>query len=160
MGSRFVRPDSDTLKISDGDWLLVKRRLTSGETRDQLRRSYRVFDGRMVYDPVESGMALVTSYLLDWSLLGDDGKPIVIRGLMLSELTTVLDALDPDHFGEIRKAIEKYEKQMDKARAQEKKLPGGASTSSPPSTSRDDVTGDTNGSTNLTQTSSPSLPPN
>ena len=31
--SRFVRPETERLELTDGDWMLVKRRLTAGEQR-------------------------------------------------------------------------------------------------------------------------------
>lgn len=123
--SRFVRGETTRINLPNGDWLLVKEYLTNGETREQLRRSYTLVNEKYYYDPVESGMALVTAYIVDWSLTGNDGKPVVIREKPRNEVVAALDNLYSHDFAEIKRAIEVHERAMEAAR-QEKKLLSGA----------------------------------
>lgn len=164
--SRFVRPDVVVLRISGGDTLTVKKRLTSGEHRDQFARLYVPGpDGALVVNRLQTGLALITSYLVDWSLVDDDGVPVAIRGLSIPELESVLNALDRESFIEIKEAIEAHERAQDDERDRQKKLPAGvngaASTFSSPSA----PAGTSNGSATSTptttvtsMTSSPSAP--
>lgn len=151
MPSRFVRPDTDKLTLRNGDWLLVKRRLNHGEQRRAFARLYLAgTDGRLRVNPIESGMGLVTAYLLDWSLTDDEGTPVVIRGVSDEELISKIDALHPDDFVEIKEAIEAHEQRMLEARAQEKKDPAGASTPSSTSPSPSAPAGASSGSASST----------
>jgi hypothetical protein len=125
-GSRFVRPDTAILKISKGDTLTVKRRLSHGEQRASFARMYLAgADGTLKVNPFNIGMALVTAYLLDWSLTDDDGRPVPIRGVSAEELAFALDQLSPEDFAEIRTAIETHVAAMDAERAAEQHVPFG-----------------------------------
>jgi hypothetical protein len=136
MGNRFVNPDTARLEISDGDWLLVKRRLSTGETREAYQRiTKRQVGDQMELDELEAGMALVTAYLLDWSLVDHDGKSVVIRGLLPRALESVLDNLDPQSFMEMLKAIQAHDAAMTKEREREREGPFGGSGSPPTSPS-------------------------
>jgi hypothetical protein len=123
MGSRFVRPETVTLPISDGDWILVKRRLTVGESREYWARAYRRDrqTGELLVNRRQAGPALVTAYLIDWSLTDDEGKPVLIRGVSAADMRRVLDGLDVDSFTEIRDAIQAHKDAMEKEREEEKK---------------------------------------
>ena len=124
--SRFVRPETVTLRISQGDTLTVKKRLSSGEQREAYARLYRPgADGTLQVDRLQSGLALMTAYLVDWSLTDDDGAAVPIRGLSIGELEQVINNLDSDSFREIREAIETHEQTMEAERAREKKLRAG-----------------------------------
>jgi hypothetical protein len=148
MGSRFVRPDTTVLRISNGDTLTVKRRLNAGEQRAMFARMYAAgVDGNLKVNPLETGIARVTAYLVDWSLTDDEGKRVDIRGLSIIELTSVIDGLDPGSFAEIKDAIEKHELAMDAERVQEKNDQGGENTSSAISSSPGSTAGATSGST-------------
>jgi hypothetical protein len=154
--SRFVRPETVTLTISDGDTLTVKRRLNSGEERALFARMYTAgVNGQLKVNPFQTGIAIVTAYLLDWSLT-DDGKRVPIAELSVDELTRVLDGLDPTTYGEIRQAIEAHDNAVREEREQTKKAKGGETPLPVTSPSRSDATGDTNGSASSTQTSEPS----
>lgn len=121
--SRFVRPDTRVLTISQGDTLTVKARLTAGESRQAYARMYRDnSSGQRVIDPLESGMALTLAYLLDWSLIDDQGQLVVIREKPEGVLRGALDALDIDSFEEIKKAIEAHEEAMTAERDASKKI--------------------------------------
>jgi len=105
--SRFVRPDTDRLDLTDGDWLLVKRRLTAGEERRAFARPYKpIHRGEPIeIDPEAVGLGLVTQYLLDWSLVDDRGQVVTIRDQPSSVVEAALNALDPASFREISDAI-------------------------------------------------------
>lgn len=122
MGSWFIRPDTRRLPLSEGQWILVKQRLSTGEFRAHLKRSsYLDEAGRRHLDLLTHGLSLVVAYLIDWSL--DD---VVIRGVSESDLIAVLDNLDPARFTELKTAIEAHETAMDLEREQEKNVTAGA----------------------------------
>lgn len=146
--SRFVRPDLVTLAISNGDSLLVKKRLTWGEERASFERMCRA--GTTDVLPLETGMGLVTSYLIDWTLTDEEGKKVEIRGKSIDELSTILDLLDPDDFREIKLAIQGHDERMQTQRAAEKNGQAGESDAAPISPLRSAVAGGSNGSATST----------
>jgi hypothetical protein len=122
MTSRFIRPETTVLTLANGDTLVVKQRLNAGEQRARFTRIFLAgADGSRRVDPMQTGMALITAYLLDWSLTDDDGRPVKIAGLSVNELASVLDSLEPDSFGEIAAAIDAHETAQAAARETEKK---------------------------------------
>ena len=124
--SRFVRPDVAILKISQGDTLTVKRRLSSGEQREVYARMYTAgADGAMRLNPFQSGLALITAYLVDWSLTDDDGHVVVIRDQPLETVTAAINLLDHESFTEIKEAIEQHERAMVQEREQARADPFG-----------------------------------
>lgn len=145
--SRFVRPDTTILSISEGDTLVVKTRLNSGEQRDAYARMYRAgLDGSLKVNPFQTGLAMMTAYLVDWSLRDDDGMHVPIKGLSLQELEATLNGLDPDSFAEIRQAIEAHERAQNDQRAEEKKLRAGVNGDGPTLSSPSGVVGALSGS--------------
>jgi hypothetical protein len=148
MPTRVVRPDTTKLTISEGDWLLVKKRLNHGEQQEAFARRY-ISDalGNRVNLRL-AGMEKVTAYLLDWSLTDLEEKPLVIRDKSIEELESALNAIDPDSFAEIRAAIEAHEVAVATARAEEKKVPGGSSAADPISPSPSAAAGGSSGSVN------------
>ncbi len=120
--SRFLRPDTDTLTLANGDKLIVRRRLTAGEGR--------VFRGQRAIQTLVQA-ALVMAYLVDWTLAGDDGAVVPIRGISQSDLLNVLDSLEDDSFDEIHAAIAAHVATMDSQRTEEKKLLTGTSSAVP-----------------------------
>jgi hypothetical protein len=154
MSSRVISPESERLALSDGDWLLVKRRLNAGEQRQILKRGMKVVNGSIEIDTLEGAIAKITTYLLDWSLTDPAGKIIPIRDQPAVVVESALDSLDPDSYGEILKAIEAHETAMKTEREAQKKIPSGppasAPRSSPTSPSPSDSTGDSTGSERLT----------
>jgi len=124
--SRFVRPDTRTLTLGNGDQLTVRARLTAGEQRASYARLYRPgVDGRLQMDPLQLGVGVILAYLLDWNLKDDAGQAVPIRDLAPDDLQRVVDALDPDSFAEIRMAIETHEAAMLAEREAQKKTDGG-----------------------------------
>jgi hypothetical protein len=126
--SHFVKPETRTLRLDDGETIVVRRRLTAGEQRAMYARMYVAgIDGRLRVNSLETGMAAVTAFLLDWSLCDDAGEKVPIAGLPPEELAPILDGLDPDTFGEIRRAIDAHAEAEEQARAEEKKTRQSAS---------------------------------
>lgn len=127
--SRFVRPDTDKLELTDGDWLLVKRRLTAGEERRAFARHVKVMrrGEPTEIDPEAVGLGLMTQYLLDWSLTDDRGQVVVIRDQPTSVVEAALNALDPASFREINDALGAHVERQIAALDAEKKSRGTAS---------------------------------
>jgi hypothetical protein len=139
MGSRVRRPEIDTLHISGGDTLTVKKYLTAAEFRILLRASTRPVkldaggsgDIAMELDPTESGVATVLAYLLDWTFTDYNGIPLVIRDQPASVVRAALDAIDADSYMEVQRAIQAHDKTMRAHMAAEKKMMSGANTPAP-----------------------------
>lgn len=145
--SRFVRPQTTKLPLSNGDTITIKSRLSSGERRAAFSRLYLAdTDGKLRVNPLQSGLAMMTEYLVDWTFTDDDGAPVPIRGLSIAELESVLDTLDSESFAEIKGAIEAHEARMAEARAEEKKTQAGARGDDPTLPSPSDVAGASTGS--------------
>ena len=118
---RFVQPETVRIMLEGGAWLLVKKRLSAGEYRTMLRRmSDRAPDGSYRIDPLETGIARMLAYLVDWSL-----PDYVIRDKSTSELETALNMLEPDDFEIVMHAIIAHEAAMLAERTEEKKLRSG-----------------------------------
>jgi hypothetical protein len=150
MSSRMRRPETVTLHITRGDWLLVKKHLTAGEQRQIFRR---MLHGGNSIDSVNVGVSKMIGYLLDWSITDADDRPVVIRDQPEDVVATALDNLDVDSFREILTAIENHEEAMDAEREREKNDRDGVKTSSPLSPSASSSGGDTTTSKTLTLTS-------
>lgn len=119
--SRFVRPETVTLPLSGGDTITVRKRLTNGERRAMFARMYKAGVTPLQVDTLQTGLAVVVSYLLDWTLTDDGGARVRIDGLTPDELAFIVDGLDWDSFVEIKDAIEAHVGAMD-ADAVEKKM--------------------------------------
>lgn len=117
MATRFVRPETTRLTISDGDTLTVRTQLSAGEQRARFARmSQPGPSGQLQLNRLQVGLATILAYLLDWSLSGEDGQRVEIRHVSADELAATLDSLDPDSFAEILKAIETHEATQQSAR--------------------------------------------
>lgn len=136
MASRVVRPETTKIDISDGDWLIVKKRLNHGEQQESFARKYiaDAFGGNRVNLKL-AGMDRVTAYLVDWSLIDLEDRAIPIRGKPIDEVEAALNAIDPESFAEIRDAIAVHEVTMKAERDAKKNGPDGATASSPTSPS-------------------------
>lgn len=127
MRSRLVKPETARIPISDGDWILVKRRLTAGEARRVQARMIKSMNAgeRVQLDPIQVGRSQAMEYLLDWSL---DDCPI--RGCSPEQIGEMLDSIDGESFAEILHAIQAHEAAVEKARVEEKNDRDGAINSS------------------------------
>ena len=162
MASRVVEPKSRTLRISNGDWLLVRDRLSAGERNAGYDRIYRrnpdgsyvvLPDGRLAVDPSRLHLATITTYLIDWNLTDPTGGPLAIRHEAVDVVEAALFALDTESYDEIKAAIVAHEAAMVIARAEEKKLRSGAAASSPTSPSPGPAAGPSETSAASTPTS-------
>jgi hypothetical protein len=137
--TRFVTPETHRLTISDGEWLLVKKRLTAGEARRAFGRQVKrmAVNETTEIDPNQVGLSMMVEYLIDWSLLDPAGKPVVIRNTTPAERGAILEGLDPDTFAEIWSALTAHEAAMEAEREQEKNASAGETASSATSTSVD-----------------------
>ena len=140
MSKRYRNPETVKLDISQGDWLLVKKHLTAGESR---RMFASMLDPNGGVAPVHVGMSKLVAYLLDWSIDDANGKRVVIADRSDSEKVALLDNLPAEDFKEILRAVEAHEKAVDAERAQEKNSQDGAKESSPISPSPEHSGGDT-----------------
>ncbi len=138
MASRFVRPDTTTLKISGGDTLTVKRRLNAGE--------FRTRKGMASFATLDQ-VAVVLAYLVDWSLTDDEGKHVSIAGLSAKDLCDRLDGLDSASFDEIYAAVIAHEAAMDAERSKTQATETGGPAISP---SPDAAAGASSGSASST----------
>jgi hypothetical protein len=119
-----VEPAIDRLPLSDGDWLDVKRDLTTGEQRAMfvdMRRRFAPGETPMV-DPMQVGIARLLAYVVGWSLTDKDNRPVPVSA-------GAIDQLHPDEFNEMREAIDAHERRQETARSEEKKRRAIATTS-------------------------------
>jgi hypothetical protein len=125
--SRFVRPETEKLEISGGDWLLVKRRLTAGEERHAFARIVKRMSigERPELDPEATGLNKIVAYLLDWSLRDDEGAIVPIREQPANVVEAAILSLDPGSFREIHDAIAAHESRQAAALEDEKKRTDG-----------------------------------
>lgn len=132
-------------------WIDVKQLLNTGEQRARFGRGHMKdpIDGEWKPNPIEAGMALVTAYLLNWSLTDDEGHVVEIAGLTPDSIAAVLDNLKPEDFGDIRQAIEYHEhEQILQSIEAKKKILVGATASKAISGSPPDAAGESIGSVN------------
>jgi len=128
---RFVRPETTTLPLSDGDTITIRKRLNAGERRAMFARMYETdqedAEGkpRLRVNTLQTGLALVVAYLLDWSFADESGAVVSLRGLSTDEVESIVNSLHPDSFAEIKTAIETYTDAVEAAEAEEKKVPSG-----------------------------------
>jgi len=144
--SRVVVPQSKQIPLSQGDWILVKTKLTVGERHDSYEQMYLRHpdgtfvqnpDGRLVVGPANTRIATIVAYLIDWSLTAPDGEPLVIRGADGETIKAILRSLDEGSFDEIADAINAHDRAVAKEQATQKKTrhapPGSDPMSSSPS---------------------------
>jgi hypothetical protein len=147
--SRFVQPAERVITLSDGDTITVRRRLTAGEQLDAYQRMYvggvtSSGTGAPRVNPLQTGIAMIVSYLLDWSgpgFLGPDGEPQPIRGESHEVIESAVLNLDYEDFGELKTAIETHEREMNDERERLKKTRGTGNGSSPTSPLPSDAAG-------------------
>lgn len=105
--NRFVMPEVVRLDLSDGDWIEVKRRLNVAERRSITSRAAKggvsTDSTRVFVDANEMEFAKVEAWVLDWSFVGADEKPVKFSA-------EAVRALDPNTFAEIIDAIDAHEK--------------------------------------------------
>jgi len=131
MARRTRPPETVTLHISQGDWLLVKKHPTTGDERAIFRGMMREGATSDRIDSVNVGMSRIVNTLLDWSFTDHNDKPIVIRDKSPDDMIAALNSIDPEDFTEVLQAIDAHREAMEKEREQEKKARTGAPGPSP-----------------------------
>ena len=124
--SRFVRPDTTTLTLANGDTLVVKRRLNAAESR--VMTAMQAF-------PTLADASVVMAYLVSWSLTGLDGAPVAIDGVSHTVLASRVEALEEAEFDEIHAAVAAHRAAMVAERDAQKKIRDGGTGSDPTSPS-------------------------
>lgn len=122
---RFVQPDIVRLMLTDGDWVDIKRELTTGEQREMFGEMRRQFapGETPIFDGVQVGRARTAAYVVAWSFVDAGGKPVSVS-------RSAFDGLDVDTSAEIIKAIDAHEDVLASERL-EKKLLKASSNSAP-----------------------------
>jgi hypothetical protein len=126
MGLRIAQPDTVKLPLSEGAWVLVRRRLNAGEQHDHFARLAKHADhnGHLELDLTWIGISTIVAYLLDWSL-----AELPVRGESVEQIVAAVRKLESDDYNELLAAITAHEQAMQAARAEEKKLLAGVSVS-------------------------------
>jgi hypothetical protein len=118
-----VAPGTMRLALSDEKYLVVKCRLTAGETLDLFERAAPDADLTAInlgkLSPAKVGFALLLAYVVDWNFLDVDGRPLEWRYATLEARESVLRALSFERFTESMLAVTRH----DTAIRQEKKRP-------------------------------------
>lgn len=132
MRSRFVKPFTDRLPLSDGDWLEVKRELTAGEQRRVFSNVVKtmVSGEKTELNPEHVGKTKILEYVVAWSFVDDKGDPVPFS-------SSALDGLDLESFMEIMEAVDAHDEKAEKARDERKKARDGRTGSIPTSPSVD-----------------------
>jgi hypothetical protein len=137
--NRGVNPNDITkLELSDGDWIEVRTRLTSGEERMIQRmtaKGYQRADGdggdaqiRVDLDVTKFASVRAAQYLTNWSLRNFKGEPIPLpANFSLEKRAAIIESLDEDTVREIDEAISTHVTAQEEAREQEKKARAGSS---------------------------------
>ena len=145
---RYRQPEQVRIPLTQGDWLIVKKHLTAGETRRVFRRMIHKGATGDEIDSLQVGLSKMIVYLLDWSFQDPNGNPVVIRDQSDQVKADVLEDLPVDAFAEVLKAIEAHEKATEAEREDEKKTDTGSNRSEVTSPLLDSLVGATNGSPN------------
>jgi|SRR5262245_2353580 len=123
---RVVQPDLVRLPLSDDDWIEVKRELNAGETRQiQIRMMAQtsITPGERVgLDPAKVGLTQALEYLVAWSLVDAQGRPLEIS-------EGALNLIDYDSQQEIITAIEAHDADVRERRERDRKNRRGAMSS-------------------------------
>lgn len=137
--NRGVNPNETTqLPLSDGDWIEVRMRLTSGEERMIQRLTAKGYqradsDGgdsqiRVDLDVTKYASVRAAQYLTNWSLRNYEGKPIPLpANFSLDRRAAIIESLDEDTVREIDEAITAHVTAQQEARDEEKKARAGNS---------------------------------
>jgi hypothetical protein len=120
----MVPPDVQRLPLSDGDFLDVKCALTAGEQREifiqQIKGGVITSGQETQLDPRKIGITRIVAYIVGWSLVDGDGRPIAFS-------EDALLAQDPDTLREITAAVDAHVEQQERRRAERRDNPTFAS---------------------------------
>lgn len=111
---RFVQPQPPIrLSLSEGDWVEVKRELSTGERRRMFAAMRPATQGTDV-DVTLYQQVRTLAYVVAWSFLDPQGAPAPVSA-------AAYDMLQDDTSQELHEALDAHESQMARARAEEKK---------------------------------------
>jgi hypothetical protein len=125
--AHVARPDTVRLTLPDGEFVIIKRKLSAGERDDNLARSgHYNADGKLVLNPATVRVERLNAYLVGWSLTDGDapgeGNALPMSPQMSDEeRVATIRSLDVDTFDAIHEAIGKHEQAEAK-----KKTPSGS----------------------------------
>ena len=124
--NRFVSGDVVRLPLSDGDFIDVKKELNAGEGRGIYTSLVKEmhFGEKATLDPQQVGLTKILAYIVGWSFVGADSKPVPFSA-------SALNNLDAETYAEIETAIDAHEAAIEKARAERKNGRAGESTLNP-----------------------------
>jgi hypothetical protein len=113
----IIKPESVTLPLSRGDYLVVKKRLNAGERQKMFELSAKAFIAgeKVELEPAKIAFVKPAMYLLDWSYSGLDGQPLEIAGKPVEYILTVLQSFGVEVVDEISGAINAHENEEDAA---------------------------------------------
>jgi len=97
---RFVQPEIVRLDLSDGDWLEVRKELSTGEARRAMAKTIKSMraDGRIEPDLEMLGRAEIAAFIVDWSFVDANDKRVPFTDAALDNLTQ-------DAYAEIETAV-------------------------------------------------------
>src|SRR5262245_36357678 len=115
---RFVQPETAELKLSDGDYLIVKKRLSVGEERAAMAQIVGEVNANGWRKPnIEmTGIAEMAAYVVEWSFRDASGKRVPVS-------VGAIKQLDAESFKEVETAIEAHVKAMEEELARQKDVP-------------------------------------
>ena len=118
----FVRPDVIRIELADGAFIDVKRELNAGERRgvfaDMCVGGVMRQGEPAELDPRKVGLTRMLAYLVGWSALDEDGRPVPLS-------LAALDNLSYESFNEIANAIDAHEERVERERAEKKRIRSG-----------------------------------
>lgn len=131
--SRVVRPETVTIQISQGDRIVLAKRLTAGQELDLFERAVKRMGptGPIEYSPAMAQLTKMIAYLVNWTIADDAGHVIPILDQPPDVVEAALRRLDGDSFREIRDVINKHDLAMAEEIAAQKKILIGGGVSSP-----------------------------
>lgn len=112
--NRFVTPDTARVELSDGDWIEIKERLTYGEQQRLAggaltRMSGTGYGAAIDLDFERYNLLRMETWLVDWSFVGANGKPVKLSRAAIA-------ALDPETAAEIDAALTKHIEEIEAAK--------------------------------------------
>jgi hypothetical protein len=102
--NRFVQPETVRLPLTDGDWIDVKARLSIGEKKSVDSAGLKTMKttgddkGDVVVDLSAFSLARTETYLVGWSFVDDDGRPVKLS-------REAIRALSEESYEEVENAI-------------------------------------------------------
>ena len=108
MRCRFVQPEIVRLPLSDGDYVDVKKELTAGEQRRMFAGMMRdmTLGEKVTLNPELVGRTKVSAYVIVWSFVDAELKPVPVSD-------SAIDNLDTETYAELVKAIDAHEAAME-----------------------------------------------